>query len=211
MKEANASRLSLLDLIALNGLPMRYVHSGFTLVELMVAAAASLILTSIAFSSLLTFQQMSQKQDEKAAQRAELQRALNFIAADIQEGKLVEGGAPELDNYQELFQVVRPDNSRIGYYTVRKGDRPWSGPQIVYRRDFKNEDPEKKAYALIDQISNKPPSKCSGSPDTLFTTGVGATIAINAQKTKATVCLIGHLPSSDTEMEASIQATTRSK
>jgi prepilin-type N-terminal cleavage/methylation domain-containing protein len=59
---------------------MRYVRSGFTLVELMVAAAASLILTSIAFASLLTFQQMSQKQDEKATQKAELQRALNFIA-----------------------------------------------------------------------------------------------------------------------------------
>jgi hypothetical protein len=125
---------------------------------------------------------------------------------------LLEGGARALPGYQGLFQVVRPDPDTlpIGYYTVSKGTRSWAGPQIIYRRDFNKttEDP----YALIDQISNQPPSKCSSNPpDTLFSTGVGATVAINAQKTKATVCLVGHLSSSDKEIEASIQATTRSK
>jgi prepilin-type N-terminal cleavage/methylation domain-containing protein len=215
IKETNASRLSLLNLLALNGLPMRYTRSGFTLVELMVAAAASLILTSIAFASLLTFQQMSQKQDEKATQKAELQRALNFIASDIQEGKSIQDGAPTLPDhpsYQGLFQIVRPDPDTlpIGYYTVPKGTHVWAGPQIIFRRDFNK--PIEDPYALIDQISNQSPRECLSNPsDTLYSTGVGATVAINPQKTKATICLVGHLRSSNKGMEAFIQATTRSK
>jgi prepilin-type N-terminal cleavage/methylation domain-containing protein len=194
---------------------MRYTRSGFTLVELMVAAAASLILTGIAFASLLTFQQMSQKQDEKATQKAELQRALNFIASDIQEGKSIEGGAPALPDhpsYQGLFQVVRPDpdTSPIGYYTAPKGGHVWAGPQIIFRRDFNK--PLEDPYALIDQISNQPPQQCPSNPsNTSYSTGIGATVAINPQKTQASICLVGHLLSSDKEMEAFIQATTRSK
>jgi prepilin-type N-terminal cleavage/methylation domain-containing protein len=201
MKETNASRLSLLDLIALNSSPMRYACSGFTLVELMVAAAASLILTSIAFASLLTFQQMSQKQDEKATQKAELQRALRFIANDIQEGKSVERTAPALSDYQSLFKINRPDGSTIGYYSASKGDRPWSGPKIIYRRDSK----EDTSYALIDQISNIPSSDC---PGTTFS-NLGVSLAIEGSK--ATICLVGHLSTSDEVLVESIQATPRAK
>jgi prepilin-type N-terminal cleavage/methylation domain-containing protein len=201
MMKKNASHLSLLDLIALNGLLMRSVYSGFTLVELMVAAAASLILTSIAFSSLLTFQQMSQKQDEKAAQKAELQRALRFIASDIQEGKSVERTAPVLSGYRRLFKINRPDGSTIGYYSASKGSSPWSGPKIIYRRDSK----EATSYALIDQISNKPSADC---PGTAFS-NLGVSLAIEGSK--ATVCLVGHLSTSDGVLAESIQATPRAK
>jgi prepilin-type N-terminal cleavage/methylation domain-containing protein len=213
MKETNALRLSLLDSIILNGLPMRYAYSGFTLVELMVAAAASLILTSIAFASLLTFQQMSQKQDEKAAQKAELQRALRFIAGDIQEGKSIESGEPS-----ELFQINRPDGSTIVYYSESRGSRPWSGPKIVYRKDSK----EGLSYALIDQITDRSPF----TDRSLFTeqevqeikkvcpvlpiAGEGVSVDIK-DRTQATVCLIGHLVSSNKVLAESIQMTTRSK
>jgi prepilin-type N-terminal cleavage/methylation domain-containing protein len=181
---------------------MRYAHSGFTLVELMVAAAASLILTSIAFASLLTFQQMSQKQDEKAAQKAELQRALRFIASDIQEGKSIERTAPVLSGYRRLFKINRSDGSTIGYYSTSRGSHPWSGPKIIYRRDF-NKD---KSYALIDQISDKKPS--SACPGTGFS-NLGVSLAIDGSK--ATVCLVGHLSTSDEVLVESIQATPRAR
>jgi prepilin-type N-terminal cleavage/methylation domain-containing protein len=181
---------------------MRYAHSGFTLVELMVAAAASLILTSIAFASLLTFQQMSQKQDEKAAQKAELQRALRFIASDIQEGKSVERTAPALSGYRRLFKINRSDGSTIGYYSTSRGSRPWSGPKIIYRRDF-NKD---KSYALIDQISDKKPS--SACPGTGFS-NLGVSLAI--EKSKVTVCLVGSLSNSNEVLMESIQATSRAR
>ncbi len=209
MMKTNASRLSPLDLFALNGLPMRSVYSGFTLVELMVAAAASLILTSIAFSSLLTFQQMSQKQDEKAAQKAELQRALRFIASDIQEGKSVERGAPNLSNYQELFQVKRPDGTIIGYYSKPRGTGDdWSGPRIIFRKEFPRDALPKDARALIDQIASQSSSDCPGSPGSAFS-NVGVSLAIEGSK--ATVCLVGHLSASDGVLVESIQATPRAK
>jgi prepilin-type N-terminal cleavage/methylation domain-containing protein len=202
MMQTNASHLSLLALFALNGLPMRSAYSGFTLVELMVAAAASLILTSIAFASLLTFQQMSQRQDEKATQKAELQRALRFIASDIQEGKSVERTAPARTGYQALFQVRRPDGSIIGYYSKPRGTGDdWSGPQIIFRKDSS----ELRAVALIDQIASQSSTDC---PGTAFT-NVGVSLAIEASK--ATVCLVGYLSTSDQVLVESIQATPRAR
>jgi prepilin-type N-terminal cleavage/methylation domain-containing protein len=211
MKEPNASRLSLFNRITLHSLPMRYARSGFTLVELMVAAAASLILTSIAFASLLTFQQMSQKQDEKAAQKAELQRALRFIASDIQEGKSVERTAPELSAYQELFQIKRPDGTIIGYYSKTRLTGPredWSGPRIIFRKVFPKNAPPKDARALIDQIASQSSSDCPGSPGSAFS-NVGVSLAIEGSK--ATVCLVGHLSTSDEVLVESIQATARAR
>jgi prepilin-type N-terminal cleavage/methylation domain-containing protein len=204
MKETNALRLSLLDFVALNGLPMRHAHSGFTLVELMVAAAASLILIGIAFASLLTFQQMSQKQEEKANQKAELQRALRFIASDIQEGKSVERTAPARLGYQSLFQVKRPDGTIIGYYSKSRGTGPrddWSGPRIIFRRDFN----ELRAFALIDQIASESVDDCPGTPFT----NVGVSLAIEGSK--ATLCLVGDLSASDGVLVESIQATPRAR
>lgn len=183
---------------------MRYAHSGFTLVELLVAAAASLIVTSIAFASLLTFQQMSQKQDEKTKQKAELQRALRFIASDIQEGKSVERTASPRSGYQPLFQVKRPDDSIIEYYSKTRptGLRDdWSGPRIIFRKD-----PDHlQTVALIDQIASQSSSEC---PGTAFN-NVGVSLAIEGSK--ATVCLVGHLAASDGVLVESIQATPRAK
>jgi prepilin-type N-terminal cleavage/methylation domain-containing protein len=183
---------------------MRYANSGFTLVELLVTAAASLIVTSIAFASLLTFQQMSQKQNEKAKQKAELQRALRFIASDIQEGKSVERTAPARSGYQSLFQVKRPDNSIIGYYSKTRPTGPrddWSGPRIIFRKD-----PDQlRAAALIDQIASQSSTDC---PGTAFT-NVGVSLAIEASK--ATICLVGYLSTSDQVLVESIQATPRAR
>jgi hypothetical protein len=175
-----------------------------------------LILVGTAFSSLVTFQQMSNKVDEKLAQEAELNRALSFISRDIQEGKSVEGGAPALSGYRGLFKVVRPDpdGSSIGYYTTRKrSTHVWSGPQIIYRKDFRvdkdgNVEP---AYALIDQIATNKSTNCPSSSDTLFESGVGFSIRINSENNKATVCIVSDLAGSDDVVEASIQAATRSR
>jgi type II secretory pathway pseudopilin PulG len=182
-------------------------HSGFTLVELMVAAVASLVVIGVTISSLMTLQQMNQRLEDRLTQEAELQRSLHFIAADIQEGKSIQAGAPELSSYRELFQIVRPDGSTIGYYTTPRGDRPWSGPQIIYRKDSH----EDISYALIDQISTQPPKQCivkDEDKETLVASKIGFSLVIHSE-TKATVCLRGHLLNSPNGIEASIQAVTR--
>jgi type II secretory pathway pseudopilin PulG len=182
-------------------------HSGFTLVELMVAATASLIVIGVTVSSVITLQQMNQRLEDRLTQEAELQRSLHFIAGDIQEGKSIQAGAPALPGYRALFQIVRPDGSTIGYYTASRGNRPWSGPQIIYRKDSL----ERRPFALIDQISAQPPQHCTGKDtDTQVDSTVGFSLSI-AGKTKATVCIRGHLlDSPEAEgIESSIQAVVR--
>jgi type II secretory pathway component PulJ len=180
-------------------------HSGFTLVELMVAATASLVVIGVTISSVVTLQQMNQRLEDRLTQEAELQRSLHFIAADIQEGKSIQVGAPELPNYDALFKVVRPDNSTIGYYTAPRKKHPWSGPQIIFRKDSL----EDKPFALIDQISAQPPQNCTAKDkETLVSSKVGFDLVINNQ-TKATVCIRGHLLDSPEGIESSIQAVTR--
>ncbi len=192
---------------------MRSAKAGFTLVELLVAAAASLILSGVALMGLVTFQQMSQQVDERLVQEAELQRALRFMASDIQEGKIIKAGAPELDGYKELFQIIRPDESIVGYYSAKKqGEIKWAGPQIIYRRDFH----EARSYALIDQIANieeigaNPSQLCSklGTSEPVVGEKAGVVVWIEGQST-AKVCLLGHLAKSKAGVKASIIASTR--
>jgi type II secretory pathway pseudopilin PulG len=199
-------------------------HRGFTLVELMVAATASLIVIGVTISSVITLQQMNQRLEDRLTQEAELQRSLHFIATDIQEGKSIQKGAPKISGYSDLFHVVRPDGTTIGYYITAKGKRPWSGPRIIYRRDSqgrrenssdKGDDPtesgKERSYALIDQISDQPPQHCTGKDTDIQNSSFGFTVRIinNKTQTKATVCMRGHLQDSAKGIEASIQAVTR--
>jgi type II secretory pathway pseudopilin PulG len=192
-------------------------NSGFTLVELMVAATASLVVIGITISGIVTLQQMNQRLEDRLTQEAELQRSLHFIAADIQQGRLIKEGAPELPGYRALFQIIRPDlkSSTIGYYTTSRGKRPWSGPQIIYRKDSLEDRP----YALIDQISAQPPQPKSPREDCVargkdkdkkkqIDSTVGIRLVIYNQ-TKATVCIRGHLLDSPEGIESSIQSVTR--
>lgn len=177
----------------------------------MVTAAASLILIGITISSLISFQQMSQGLDDKLKQEAEIERALHFIAADIQEGKLIKPGAPAGSSRRDLFHVIRPDNSTIEYYTITRGSRPWSGPAIIYRNDStrteinEDEPSASNSYALIDQISKSNPTKCIAT-GTKYSRGFS--ISIDGQS-RATVCIRGNLRDSPDGIEGLIQATTR--
>jgi type II secretory pathway pseudopilin PulG len=183
-------------------------HSGFTLVELMVAATASLIVIGVTISSIVTLQQMNQALEDRLAQEADIQRSLHFMASDVQEGKSIEAGATERTNYLALFRIIRPDKSTVEYYTAAKGDRhPWAGPQIIFRRDSL----EKRMFALVDQISVQPPQNCfvkDKTKEILVSNGVGFSVVITS-KSKATICMRGHLLNSPEGMEESIQAVTR--
>jgi type II secretory pathway pseudopilin PulG len=192
---------------------MRSPKAGFTLTELMVAAAASIILCGVTLGGLVMLQQMSQQMDEKLEQEAELQRALRFMASDIREGKSIKAGAPPRSGYKELFQIIRPDGSIIGYYSAKKqGEIKWAGPQIIYRRDSH----EDETYALVDQIANvgeigaNPSELCSrlGTSEPIVGEKAGVVVWIEGQST-AKICLLGHLSKSKQGIKASIIASTR--
>jgi type II secretory pathway pseudopilin PulG len=189
---------------------MRPINAGFTLTELLVAAAASFILSGVALGGLVTFQQMSQQTDERLVQQAELQRALHLMSTDIQEGQRIQSGAPPLSGYTALFQSIRSDGSTISYYSAVRGTRVWSGPHILYRWDYPQ---DKRPYALIDQlaivdgVTVKPSDVCTGS-GTLVSGPAGVVVWIEDQS-KAKICLMGHLAKSKEGIKASVVATTR--
>jgi prepilin-type N-terminal cleavage/methylation domain-containing protein len=185
------------------------VNAGFTLTELLVAAAASLILSGVALMGLVTFQQMSQQTDERLVQQAELQRALHLMSTDIQEGQRIQPGAPPLAGYTALFQSIRSDGSTISYYSAVRGTRVWAGPHILYRWDSR----ERRSYALIDQlaivdgVTVKPSDVCTGS-GTLVSGPAGVVVWIKDLST-AKICLMGYLAKSKEGIKASVVATTR--
>jgi prepilin-type N-terminal cleavage/methylation domain-containing protein len=185
------------------------VNAGFTLTELLVAAAASLILSGVALMGLVNFQQMSQQTDERLVQQAELQRALHLMSTDIQEGQRIQSGAPPLSGYTALFQSIRSDGSTISYYSAVRGTRVWAGPHILYRWDSR----EGRSYALIDQlaivdgVTVKPSDVCTGS-GTLVSGPAGVVLWIEDQST-AKICLMGHLAKSKEGIKASVVASTR--
>jgi type II secretory pathway pseudopilin PulG len=156
------------------GLKNSFETSGFTLIELLLAAVMGVIITGVAIGGLINAQEASQKSDQKLEQQAELQRALNYIATDIQEGQQVSVDLTRSDvqdpPYKLIFYVLRanPDNAslpgRIGYYVRRKvSGTEWRGPAILYRKRWpsSNEVPsspgvDNNQKALIDAIALEP-------------------------------------------------------
>lgn len=193
---------------------MNRALSGFTLVELIVAAAASLVLSGIAISGLVTFQNMNQQLEAKLDQDTELNRALRYIANDIKSGKSVVPDSTVVGGRRGLFRINRSDNSTITYYMVRKTSlTPWSGPRFIYRRDSK----EARGYTLVDQIADLPPSACPPPPSPLGADDaeitledLGFTIRIN-KTSKVLLCFRGDVPGSNRDIEANIQAITRTQ
>jgi prepilin-type N-terminal cleavage/methylation domain-containing protein len=145
-------------------------NSGFTLIELLVAAAMGVIIIGVAIGGLINAQEASRKTDQKLEQQSELQRALNYIASDIQEGQQIKTDQdPTIQDspYKLAFYILRerrPGYStpgKVGYYVKEKAasDR-WRGPAILYRRRWPgtHETPsspgvDNRQNALIDAIA----------------------------------------------------------
>ncbi len=182
---------------------------GFTLVELMITAAASLIIGGVALTGLVQMQQASRRLDARLRQEAELGRALQVIAADIQEGTVIDANAASLAGYRSLFRIKRPGRPDIGYYLISATNRVWHGPYILYRRDFS----EDMTYALIDRITDVAPSQCpSLGGASLQEEGVQVNLSSATEATRAVICLaaVGPTPTSE-PVEQNIQAATRAR
>jgi type II secretory pathway pseudopilin PulG len=179
--------------------------SGFTLVELLVAAVMSVIIAGVAIGGLITAQENSQKADRKLEQQAALQRTLNYIATDIQEGvriKLVD--TPNLTaSYTPLFNIPRSNGSIAAYYSRSSSGTVWQTPIVIYRRLWPNpSDPttgDLDHYPLIDAIANNPPQNASCQAPSGFTAStpdIGLKIFVpttTTPSTRAIICLRGSL------------------
>jgi type II secretory pathway pseudopilin PulG len=140
--------------------------SGFTLVELIVAAAMALTIIGVSLGALVNMEQLNKATDNKISEQARLKQALDFISRDIQEAKKVEiTGTPIEAGFQAIFHVEHLDGSKTAYYSKAPSTEDiWKPPQIIYRRQLaplgKSEPQDPEPYPLIDAISDAVPEQC---------------------------------------------------
>lgn len=159
-----------------------YHAAGYTLPELLVASLiTSLVLTAAGFG-LVRVLQANQKSTLEQERQSELNRALNFMADDIREARLVEVDSSD-PSY--LLKLTKTDNSEITYYIGTSSS--WRG-RVVYRKEIAPT--TKKAVALIDAIANVNPTCTGNGGDSDRDKGLKVFVQDNAY---VKLCLVGQL------------------
>lgn len=118
---------------------------GFTLPELLVAAAISLGVVSLGGFGLVAILTSSQTANAQNERRTELDRSLDFIATEVRQAEKLEknvatatkpndfntglptGAAPVLMLYPKIGGVP------VIYYLASSTNNTWRGPKVVYR------------------------------------------------------------------------------
>ncbi|MGF1604456.1 MAG: type II secretion system protein J [Thermosynechococcaceae cyanobacterium] len=120
---------------------------GFTLTELLVAGALTATAVGVSGVGLASIISSSTDSGNQNERRVELNRSLEFIAAEVRQAQRIEPDA-DLDlgtraaNFDSNFLAngkvpvltleIPGVNQRVIYY-VAAANGPWRGPQVVYR------------------------------------------------------------------------------
>lgn len=119
-------------------------QKGFTLPELLVAATISLGVVSLGGFGLISILSSSQVANAQNERRIELNRSLEFIAAEVREADTIEqdaSAAPLPSDFTlpaggENVLMLYPESSSstpIIYYVSSPTGNTWQGPKVVYR------------------------------------------------------------------------------
>lgn len=120
---------------------------GFTLVELLLAAAITTFVVSAAGFGLVTITEKNKKSQAETERRVELNRALDFISDEVRQAKKIAKVASTGD--AASLSIVAPDfndsgktpvltlevpgvSQRVIYY-IASSSSPWLGPKVIYR------------------------------------------------------------------------------
>ncbi|TAF11215.1 MAG: prepilin-type N-terminal cleavage/methylation domain-containing protein [Nostocales cyanobacterium] len=98
------------------------VNTGFTLVELLVAAVIMSIVVTLAGTGFVAILQQNRKAEFESRRRADLNRTLDYIANDIRTATKIEAGASgEVMKLtiSELQQYISPTTAKV-YYEFKK-------------------------------------------------------------------------------------------
>lgn len=166
---------------------------GFTLVELLAAAAITAITLVIAGSGLINLLQANQTVEAEVDQATQLNRAAAFIANDIREAKTVSTTSPAgwtvPPGYAGIIYLTKPDDSTVAYYTrAAAGGADWQGPLVIHRATVTNA----VGSPLLDQIANTVPG-CSGTGTLGFEV---APAPLTSSDREVTLCLSGEVTNS---------------
>jgi type II secretory pathway pseudopilin PulG len=195
-------------------------HLGFTLTELLVASAVAILIIGISIGSLIDVQGMTNRLDSKMAQQAKLRTALSYISNDIREAKQVRlTETPDEPGFQPIFNIQKPDDSIIAYYTkATAGGNDWQAPRTIYRRQLpppeKTEPKDDEPFALLDAIADSNPLNCPrfGEDSVASDPSIGLKVFISKppqNTSKVLICLRIVQPNSTDGIEESAFITPR--
>ena len=185
--------------------PQAYLDGqGFTLTELLTASLITGIVVVMTGGILVSVLQANQREQAELEQRLELTRALEFMVDDVKEAEGISTTVTPRSGFVGVFELTRPDGVIVSYYTAPRGDRPWQGPRIVYRRSSDQD----RAYALVDAISNTTPP-CTGSGTVSSGQNRGIRVFVQADS-QVKICLLGQLQGTAT-IPLETQAFARSR
>ncbi len=149
--------------------------SAFTLTELLVAAlltSSALMMSGIGLSAVIS---SSASVNESAERQDELNRALDFIAAEIREARTINQGNAPTNNFLDSVDPsevneasVRPilwlnmGEDEIVYYSAEPHNPsgPWQGDKVVYRwgpkfdSDGRQDNDDYEHHVLVDSLSS---------------------------------------------------------
>jgi type II secretory pathway pseudopilin PulG len=195
---------------------------GFTLTELLVSSAISILLVGIVLGSLIYFQGMSNRTDRKIVQQANLKRALDLIASDVREGiniKLSE--TPDEPGFQPIFNLQKPDRSIVAFYSKPTlGGNDWQAPRTIYRRQLPppglTEPKDDEPLALLDAIAEENPLNCPAFGEEAIASDPSVGLKIFVPKppntaSKVLICMRVMQPRSSDGLEASAFITPRAQ
>ena len=115
---------------------------GFTLVELLIAAAMTTFVVSAAGFGLVTITENNKKSQAETERRVELNRALDFISDEVRMAKKIANdastdisNAPGFNSSGKtpILSLQIPSVSQRVIYYIASSSSPWLGPQVIYR------------------------------------------------------------------------------
>jgi type II secretory pathway pseudopilin PulG len=195
---------------------------GFTLTELLISSAIAILLVGIALGSLIVFQDMSNRNDRKMVQQANLKRALAYIASDVREGKDIKlTETPDEPGFQPIFNFQKPDRSVIAYYSKpTSGGNDWHAPRTIYRRQLPppglTEPKDDEPLALLDAIAEGDPLNCPAFGEEAIASNPNVGLKVFVPKppnsaSKVLICLRVIQPHSSDGLETSAFITPRAQ
>ncbi|MFN4067217.1 MAG: type II secretion system protein J [Thermosynechococcus sp.] len=204
----------------------RRVNRGFTLTELLVAAAVGSIVVAMSGWAMVAILQNNRRVEEQAMTRMNLSRALDFISDDIRSAIRISTTAPPdwtipsggyqlvmfiekpADNLEEQENGTLASTTRVAYYTRPKTSNVvWRGPMILYRQKIGDPTPN----ALIDGLANTSPNctnNLRGATDSGTDKG-GFRVFVQHQR-NVKLCIAGLVESTGVLYQAETLAAVRS-
>ncbi|URR34713.1 prepilin-type N-terminal cleavage/methylation domain-containing protein [Thermosynechococcus sp. HN-54] len=199
---------------------------GFTLTELLVAAAVGSIVVAMSGWAMVAILQNNRRVEEQAMTRMNLSRALDFISDDIRSAIRISTTAPSdwtipsggyqlvmfiekpADNLEEQDNGTLASTTRVAYYTRPKTSGVvWRGPMILYRQKIGDSTPN----ALIDGIASTSPTctnNLAGAADSGTNKGGFRVFVQHNRNVK--LCIAGLVESTGTVYQAETLAAVRS-